>query len=354
MSYPQLHPQPLYPHAPAPPPARRGPVRRALVVMFTPWRSAKRHYVPDYRLGPPDAVVERVQLARTLIGFAISAWSFVHFGGHAREAAGEGFENLTGAMIVGGVLTPLTLLAYILLTRRGLRAQAARLSRKAFGVMLRFLLACGAISGITLVWIYCADSDSNKLFPLAFLVFPLVLWTWVYLLYGAWLCSRHLFSSVDAHPLLPPVLAPLMSLALLFITVRNPLDPGVPAAVAVTLPAGAALSITATSVWEFRRMRRRRGLRFRRGPYPLGTNAPWAPPFDPRAQQGPPQQTQPYGYPPYQQPSYPQGPYQQPSYPQAPYQQPSYPQGPYQQPPFPQQPYPSAHPPQDPWAQYRH
>jgi hypothetical protein len=217
--------------------------------------AANRSLRPKETLIPEDAFIAGLQTARTLVGFAVVAVLYViHID--------RGVDQLTadmGTKAVMGVAVSLIALgigtAYFaartpdlsqrreLLARAGSRSLTALLIYAAAAIVFFALASADPPSFGTRLAIAAAGG-----FVVGFMV------------RGTFLVLKTVFAAGDVHPLLPPVLAPVIAWTLAAVEVLGP------GSLPLPLRASAALcgatAVTVLSIAEARRLRTNHGVTF--------------------------------------------------------------------------------------------
>lgn len=280
--YPPQHPYPYVPPAPVP---ARAPRRRSrlwflsapyivVAVIRSAHRVATRLFVQEGYGRIEDRTVDRVQVARTVLGAVATVGLFLAYGveedGWEGVATG-GFANMIITpvlLIVGG---PLIVLGFLYYAPPHLRPHLrSRLGAplKAVGWYLLTVLVLAA----TVVGIGQA-SDANVRGWQGFLVgiggLAVLGWGIPFFLLASLYSARSAFNTAHVHPMLPPVVTGALVWVL---AIFNVIDSGVPQGPPVVQYCsllGGPLSVTAVSLWEMRRMRTRYGVTVRAEPVPV-------------------------------------------------------------------------------------
>ncbi|MFF8992553.1 hypothetical protein ACF09H_21960 [Streptomyces sp. NPDC014983] len=91
-----------------------------------------------------------------------------------------------------------------------------------------------------------------------------VLFAVPYGLTAVFLCVHYVFRTADVHEVLPALLSPVLVWSLFAFQVADPSPVDAPAAVRTLFLFGPPVSVTALSLWELHRLRRRFGITVRR------------------------------------------------------------------------------------------
>jgi hypothetical protein len=280
--YPNQPPYPNpYPYGPQPTP--RVPVRRrggclryvsplwlVAAILRSAHRVAARLFVQQGDGRIEDRTVDRVQLARTLVGALATIGLILAYNVNPdrwTDAAGSGLGNLIIAPALLIVAGPLVILGFISYAPSHLRPQLrSRLSAplKAVGW---YLLSVVVIGGVIYLASLTAKQQEK---PADWLTYVLlvaaagaIFWGLPYLLLASLYSARSAFNTAHVHPMLPPVVTvALVWLIALFNLIADGMPEGPPVLQFGSL-LGGPLSVTAVSLWEMRRMRTRFGVTVR-------------------------------------------------------------------------------------------
>jgi hypothetical protein len=272
-------PQNSYPYIPPAPVPARAPRRRSrlwflsapylvAVILRSAHRVATRLFVQEGDGRIVDRTVDRVQVARTVLGAAATVALFIAYGAEKQgweDAATGGVANMIIApvlLIVGG---PLVILAFVFYAPPHLRPHLrSRLHAplKAVGwYLLTVIVLVGTLLGVG----QAARTDLNgwQGFLVGIVGLVALAWGIPFFLLASLYSARSAFNTAHVHPMLPPV----VTVALVWVlAVFNLIDSGMPQgppAVQYCSLLGGPLTVTAVSLWEMRRMRTRFGVTVR-------------------------------------------------------------------------------------------
>ncbi|KUL43507.1 hypothetical protein [Streptomyces regalis] len=273
--YPYPYPNP-YPYGP--PPAPPVPARRrrsrlwffsapylAAAVIRSAHRVATRLFVQEGDGRIEDRTVDRVQVARTVLG-AVATLALLLVYGVEKDRWEDAATNGIGNAIIAPVLLicagPLVMLGFILYVPPHLRPQLRSRLRAPLKAVGWYLLTVVALGGIIYGASLAAQNDmrgwQGVLVGLVALV--AIVWGLPFFFLASLYSARSAFNSAHVHPMLPPV----VTVALVWVlAVFNLIDSGMPQGPPVVQFCsllGGPLSVTAVSLWEMRRMRTRFGV----------------------------------------------------------------------------------------------
>ncbi|MFD5000046.1 hypothetical protein [Streptomyces buecherae] len=209
-----------------------------------------------------DRVVDRVQLARTVLGAAATIALILAYNvdrNRWEDAAWGGFANLIVAPLVLLIAGPLVILAFISYAPPHLRPHLRSRLRAPLKAVGWYVLSLGVIGGVCALATHIDTDDGRSLWEYAWAVAALIVVVWglPFFFLASLYSARSAFNSAQVHPMLPPVL----TLALVWVfALFNLIDsglPGGPPVVQFGSMLGGPLSVTAVSLWELRRMRTR-------------------------------------------------------------------------------------------------
>ncbi|NUR40839.1 MAG: hypothetical protein HOV73_12220 [Streptomyces sp.] len=275
--YPPQNPYPYVP--PAPTPGRLPRRRSRLWFLSLPYltaavirsahRVATRLFVQagDDRI--QDRTVDRVQVARTVLGAAATVVLFLVYGadkgGWEDAAAGSAAQALVAPvlLIVGG---PLVILGFIYYAPPHLRPHLRsrlRVPLKAVGWYVTTVVVLGGtLFGISLL----AKTDLHgwQGFVVGLAGLAALAWGLPFFVLASLYSARSAFNTGHVHPMLPPVVT--MVFVWVF-AIFNLIDSGMPAqgppGVQLCSLLGGPVSVTVVALWEMRRMRTRYGVTVR-------------------------------------------------------------------------------------------
>jgi hypothetical protein len=267
--------QPPYPYTPQP----AGPaVRRSRgclsyfslfglvsVILRSAHRVATRLFAQEGEGRIVDRVVDRVQLARTVLGAAATIALILAYNvdrDRWEDAAWGGVANLIAAPFVLLIAGPLVILGFIYYAPPHLRPHLRTRLRAPLKAVGWYVLTLVVISGTLLLTAQIDERDGRSWWEYALAVAALIviLWGLPFFFMASLYSARSAFNSAQVHPMLPPVL----TLALVWVFAGFNLlgdgMPGGPPVVQYCSLLGGPLSVTAVSLWELRRMRTRFGV----------------------------------------------------------------------------------------------
>ncbi|MER7576201.1 hypothetical protein [Streptomyces sp. NPDC126514] len=212
-----------------------------------------------------DRVVDRVQLARTVLGAAATIALILAYNvdrDRWEDAAWGGVANLIAAPFVLLIAGPLVILGFIYYAPPHLRPHLRTRLRAPLKAVGWYVLTLVVISGTLLLTAQIDERDGRSWWEYALAVASLfvILWGLPFFFMASLYSARSAFNSAQVHPMLPPVL----TLALVWVFAGFNLlgdgMPGGPPVVQFCSLLGGPLSVTAVSLWELRRMRTRFGV----------------------------------------------------------------------------------------------
>ncbi|MFC7266512.1 hypothetical protein [Streptomyces lutosisoli] len=271
--------QPPYPYGPQPtrPAVRRSrgclsyvsPFGLVSAILRSAHRVATRLFAQEGEGRIVDRAVDRVQLARTVLGAAATIALILAYNvdrNRWEDAAWSGVANLIVAPFVLIIAAPLVILGFIYYAPPHLRPHLRsrlRAPLKAVGWYVLTLVVIGGILVLTALTVDDRDGKSWWEYVLAVAALIVIVWGFPFFFMASLYSARSAFNSAQVHPLLPPVL----TLALVWVfAVFNLIGdgmPGGPPIVQFCSTLGGPLSVTAVSLWELRRMRTRFGVTLR-------------------------------------------------------------------------------------------
>ncbi|MCX4848811.1 hypothetical protein [Streptomyces sp. NBC_00893] len=222
-----------------------------------------------------DPAVKRIQVLRMVVGLAAMVWILVSYRitSDAKSLAYQRFDQiLTSAALLAATL-PVAVGAFVLASRSHTRRLYLRRALKPLGALLALagtilyfvLITSGALTGGPFGQMPEKPSTADYMHLMYELFLVLVmLWGFVFVVYGAGLALVHVFRTADIHEVLPPVIAIVLVWELAVADLFSNTFDGVPALVRGAAIFGGPLSVTAVSLWELRRLRTRHGLTLRR------------------------------------------------------------------------------------------
>jgi hypothetical protein len=244
---------------------------RPIMTVVLPWNLAALLFAPRHRLAPEDAVIGVLSRVRVALGLAIVVGVAVWYRTYDRLQPIAFLESwaVTALLAIPSVLLFLGLVAVV--TRAPLRPDAIRqmswpaLSLLGFAVTL--VLFAGFVKGGDFVSGYLKVHGVRL--PLDYVhggVFGV--WFLFFAFRGAYLIAQNWFNTVDAHLLLPPLIATWMAWLVAGVSLINQAGGGPPRPVALVLILGGAAATTVIATLEGWRAVRRYGVTLRDGPWP--------------------------------------------------------------------------------------
>ncbi|AZM51272.1 hypothetical protein DMA15_00635 [Streptomyces sp. WAC 01529] len=280
--YPNLNRNPNqapYPYAPQPtrPAARRSRGCLSYFSLFgfvsailrSAHRVATRLFAQEGESRIVDRAVDRVQLARTVLGAAATIALILAYNvdrNRLEDAAWSGVANLIVAPLVLLIAGPLVIVGFIYYAPSHLRPHLRSRLRAPLKAVGWYVLTLVVISGILTLTAQAIDVNDGRSwweYVLGVAAIIVIVWGFPFFFMASLYSARSAFNSAQVHPLLPPVLT--MALVWVF-AVFNLIGggmPGGPPAVQFCSMLGGPLSVTAVSLWELRRMRTRFGVTLR-------------------------------------------------------------------------------------------
>ncbi|MFF3889285.1 hypothetical protein [Streptomyces sp. NPDC001914] len=288
---PAPHPYPPgnpYPYGrPAPAPAR--PQRRrsrlwyfsapflAGLVLRSAHRVATRLFVQEGEGRIEDRTVDRVQVARTVLGVAAALTLVLVYGVDAdrwENAATEGVANMIITPVLLLCAGPLVILGFILYAPSHLRPQLRSRLHVPLKAVGWYLLTVLVIGGVLYTTSQVAVGDRKDWFVYVMLLLSLavMVWGFPFFFLASLYSARSAFNTAHVHPMLPPVLTGVLVWVLVVFNLIGSGMPQGPPVFQFCSLLGGPLSVTAVSLWELRRMRTRFGVTVRggAGPVPFG------------------------------------------------------------------------------------
>ncbi|WP_327691922.1 MULTISPECIES: hypothetical protein [unclassified Streptomyces] len=274
--YPNPHP---YPYGPQPTPrvaARRGggclryvsPFWLVAAILRSAHRVATKLFVQEGDGRIEDRTVDRVQLARTVLGAAATAaLVFVYNVNPDRwsDAAKGSAAQMLVAPLLLLIAGPLVILGFIYYAPSHLRPlMRSRLSAplKAVGWYVLSIVAMGVIL-FPASRIGTTERPTVLEYALLIAATAVIVWGIPFFVLASLYSARSAFNTAQVHPMLPPVIT--MALVWVF-AIFNVIGDGLPEGppfVQYCSMLGGPLSVTAVSLWEMRRMRTRFGVTLR-------------------------------------------------------------------------------------------
>ncbi|MGW6907937.1 hypothetical protein [Streptomyces sp. NPDC054940] len=268
------NPFPYGPPAPTPAPRRRSRLWYFSVfflagaVLRSAHRVATRLFVQEGEGRIEDRTVDRVQVARTVLGVIATLALILVYGVEAdrwEDAGTDGVANLIITPVLLICAGPLVILGFILYAppqQRPLLRSRLRAPLKAVGW---YVLTLAVIGGVLYVAAQSALDNRRDWFGylIAFAALAVIVWGFPFFFMASLYSARSAFNTAHVHAMLPPVITTILVWVL---AVFNLIDSGMPKGPPVfqfCSLLGGPLSVTAVSLWELRRMRTRYGITVR-------------------------------------------------------------------------------------------
>ncbi|MFF9053463.1 hypothetical protein ACF09Z_20230 [Streptomyces erythrochromogenes] len=252
-----------------PPAAGReqAPRHGCVTVLLAPFVTAARFQRPGREDRLADPAISGAQVARTCIGLGATAWLFYAYS--LRHGAKDVIDDKLAEMLIAAavlmVVGPLVVGAFVIAARPPLRA---RYRRRLSGPLTAFGVLFGAAA--LLAFAFRRDLQDRLFggagdvgFLLGFLIGLTALFLVPFVLTSSVLCVHHSFRTADVHEVLPPLLSPVVVVAMSVLQAVDGPPVNAPHGVWFLFLAGAPASVTALSFWELRRLRTRYGITLR-------------------------------------------------------------------------------------------
>ncbi|WP_329020724.1 hypothetical protein [Streptomyces sp. NBC_01601] len=239
--------------------ARYAPRQDRPGFLAAPFVLAARVFRPSRPDRITDAAIEAAALARTVIGIGATVWMIYTY---PMKESFSSFakDQFTQTLISAGVLivaVPLILTVFVAATRPPVRREyLCRLSSPMAGFAALF-------TSVLVLFLLLQNSGGARLAPafgpfqIVFLLLALaaVLFAVPFALTAAVLCVHYVFRTADVHEVLPPLISSLLVWALFGFQLFDSSPVAAPQAIQLLFLFGPALSVTALSWWELRRLR---------------------------------------------------------------------------------------------------
>ena len=278
--YPQNpYPQNPYPYGPPPAAPVRAPRRRSRLWFFSVFflagavirsahRVATRLFVQEGDGRIEDRTVDRVQVARTVLGVAATLALVLVYGVEADRWEDAGTGSVANLIITPVLLIftgPLVILGFILYAPPHLRPQLRSRLHAPLKAVGWYVLTVVVIAGVLYVAAQSALDNRRDWsgYVIAFAALAVIVWGFPFFFMASLYSARSAFNTAHVHPMLPPVITGVLVWVL---AVFNLIDSGMPQGPPVfqfCSLLGGPLSVTAVSLWELRRMRTRFGVTVR-------------------------------------------------------------------------------------------
>ncbi|MFK0143215.1 hypothetical protein [Streptomyces murinus] len=234
-----------------------------------PFALAARASTPSRPDRVTDGTTETVQALRTAVGIAATTWLLYAY--PLRQSATDFVKDQAAQTFIGaGVLlvtVPVALGVFVAAARPPVRSvYLRRLAGPAKGFVAIF-------ASVLTLWVLLQDSArmAQQMGMWQILFLPLALGAVVFAVpYGLTaivLCVHYVFRTADVHEVLPALLSPVLVWSLFAFEVAAPTPVDAPAAVRTLFLFGPPVSVTALSLWELHRLRRRFGITVHRALY---------------------------------------------------------------------------------------
>ncbi|WP_434599714.1 hypothetical protein [Streptomyces sp. A5-4] len=214
-----------------------------------------------------DPTVRRIQLIRTLVGFAAVVWLALSYRlvSSAEGLVDDRMNEVWNSVLVMAVTFPFVVGVFVALSRPPNRRLFLRRALKPPGGMLTLF---GSVFMVVLLAIEDLKDARTNLLPQneyvqVLGVLFLLLWWLPFVLYGVVQSTVTVFRTADIHDLVPPLLATTLVWELAIIDLIGGSYEGVPFFTRLLFTLGAPISVTAITMWEIRRLRTRHGITLR-------------------------------------------------------------------------------------------
>ncbi|MGQ4388817.1 hypothetical protein [Streptomyces sp. SAS_270] len=277
---PGPYPNP-YPYGPQPTPspaARRprgclwylSPFSIALVILRSAHRVATRLFANEGDGRIVDRTVDRVQLARTVLGAAAAIALVLAYSVNPDDLSDAAYGSAANMFIAPFLLMvagPLVILGFIYYAPPHLRPHLRsrlRAPLKAVGWYVLTLLAIASVLYVLALSPLEKTDDLNWLNCVkAAAAMAVIFWGIPFFALASLYSARTAFNTAHVHPMLPPVVTTVL---VWVIGIFNAIDGGLPhgpPVVQFCSLLGGPLSVTAVSLWELHRMKTRYGVTLR-------------------------------------------------------------------------------------------
>jgi hypothetical protein len=214
-----------------------------------------------------DPVVKRIQILRSVVGFAAVIWlmSSYQLVSDAQGLVDDRLEQVQWTINLMAVTCPIAVGGFVAAARPPYRQLYLRRAVKPLGALVA--LPCAIVFVIVASgWFTGAPIESPSAGAYGRLVGLLFILLWVtpFTLYGIAMSVVHVFRTADIHEMVPPLLVTVLVWEMAAFDVVTGTYDGTPFAVRAVLILGAPLSVTAMTMWEFRRLRTRHAITLRR------------------------------------------------------------------------------------------
>ena len=267
---PPRGPAPVWPPVPPVPPRRPSWGNRVWRTI-NPIAVGRRVFTPSRPDRVQDPAVKKVQVLRTVVGFAAVVCILLAYRvvADAEGVLDQRMDQIETSVNLAAVTIPVCVAGFIAAARPPNRRLFLRRALKPLGALCALLCAIAFILllGNGVFGDILITSGEEKPSPgayarLAFSLFFL-LWYVPFILYGIAMVLVHVFRTADIHEALPPLLAMVLVWELAISDLFTGAYDAVPFGVRMALTFGAPLSITAVSLWELKRLRSRHGITVR-------------------------------------------------------------------------------------------
>lgn len=214
-----------------------------------------------------DLTVKRIQFIRTLVGFAAVVWLAMSYRlvSSATGLMDDRLDQVWNNVLVMAVTFPVVVGVFVAVSRPPNRRMFLRRTLKPLGGMLALF---GSVFVVVLLEIADQKGMSAEIVPdnmfvkVAGFLFLFLYWL-PFVLYGVVMSTVTVFRTADIHDLVPPLLATALVWELAVIDLFTGSYEGVPFGIRLLFTLGAALSVTAVTLWEIRRLSTRHGITVR-------------------------------------------------------------------------------------------
>ncbi|MFJ3182556.1 hypothetical protein ACIPJN_29775 [Streptomyces sp. NPDC086796] len=228
---------------------------------------AARAFTPSRPDRVADGTTETIQVLRTAVGIAATIWLLYAY--PLRHSAADFAKDQAEQVFIGaGVLliaAPVALGIFVAAARPPARSvYVRRLAGPAKGFLALFM-------SVLVLWGLLQNSAGASMaqqlgmWQIVFLPLALgaVLFAVPYGLTAVVLCVHYVFRAADVHEVLPALLSPVLVWALFAFQLAGSSPVDAPATVRALFLFGPPVSVSALSLWELRRLRRRFGITVR-------------------------------------------------------------------------------------------
>jgi hypothetical protein len=244
---------------------RGGAVMEYLKEYFkSAWNFADQIFSPQHKyLGDEDNLIERMYRARSIIGALMLVAIGLRYHHPAKDLVkplAPVLGGVTAAMLVALACVVPGAAAVIVITDQNKRVDAWRQMRYPLGALLAWITLCfigiGYVRGMH--WLLTSETSFGLIIIIYILMCVLGPWILAFVTRAIYLVTTGVCRLGDGHPLLPPVVGAIIAWALAITGLASSNGArGDPALVAVLVLWTGPISITALSVAEVLRLRKR-------------------------------------------------------------------------------------------------